>query len=210
MLGLACGSKAPASSDKSGNYFPMVNGAVSVYEHSSKGGWDETITLTKMSDGTYTEVDTPNPDQERNEAVLEVDSTGRVFRISKEVYVDDILDTSVVYDPGFLRFDPAWLDLDLNVPVRESYERTETRIGDPPDPTRTRAHVYTSFGFQSLTVLGTAYSNCLVVHRERDYEDTTGDAEDQQKLFFFCPNVGKVQEVNIDSGNTEQLVSYSE
>jgi hypothetical protein len=188
----------------------MVDGSVSVYEHTSKGGWDETITLTKLSDGVYREVDTPNPDQERNEAVLEVDSAGRVFRISKEVYIDDILDTLVEYDPGFLRFDPAWLELEANVPIREGYDRTESHPGEAPDPTRARAHIYTSFGFQSLAVLGTAYNNCLTLQRARDYEDTTGDAEDQQKVFYFCPNVGKVQEVNVDSGNTEQLVSYSE
>ncbi len=205
-----CGSEAPPSSAGGSDYFPLVDGSVSVYEHSSKGGWTETVTLTETSPGTFREEDTENPDGERNESVLEVDSKGRVYRTSKLIYEMDDLDTSIDYDPGFMRFDPAWLDLDVNEFVRETYDRTETKIGEDPDPTRPRAHVYTSFGYQSMTVLGTAYTDCLVIHRERDYEDAEGDAEDQQKQFYFCPGVGKVQEVNIDSGNTEQLVSYSD
>ena len=209
-LALACGSKESPGTTASSDYFPMVDGSVSVYEHTSKGGWTETITLTETSKGVFLEEDTENPDFERSESVLEVDSSGRVFRTSKLMYQDDVLDTSIEYDPGFIRFDPAWLDLDVNDSVRETYERTETKIGEDPDPKRPRAHVYTSFGLQSVTALGTAYSDCLVIHRQRDYDDVAGDAEDQQKQFFFCPGVGKVQEVNIDSGNTEQLVSYSE
>jgi hypothetical protein len=206
----ACGSEAPPSSANGSDYFPLVDGAVSVYEHSSKGGWTETVTLTQTSSGHFREEDTENPDGERNESVLELDSKGRVYRTSKRIYQQDVLDTSIEYEPGFIRFDPAWLDLDVNESMRQTYDRTETKIGEDPDPTRPRAHVYTSFGYQSITVLGTAYTDCLVIHRERDYEDSQGDAEDQKKQFYLCPGVGKVQEVNIDSGNTELLVSYSE
>lgn len=208
-LVLACGSQAPPGTDAS-NYFPMTDGAKSVYQHSSKGGWLETIRLTESGPGTYREVDVGNPDGERTEAVLKVDSSGRVFRIGKEVYVDDVLDLSVTYEPGFIRFDPAWVDLNVNDSTRQGYERTETRAGGSPDPTRPRGHLYTSLGVQTVTVLGTRYRDCLVIHRQRDYDDASGDPEDEEKQFYFCPGVGKVQEINLDSGNTEQLVSYSE
>lgn len=223
---VACGSEAPPGEEttdgggagapattggsEASNHFPMVDGAVSVYRHSSKGGWDETITLSETSPGVYLEVDSGNPDGERTESVLEVDSQGRVFRTSKDVYVDDVLDTSVVYEPGFIRFDPAWLELGVNESLSYGYERAETPAGGPPDPTRPRAHVYTSFGRESLTVLGTRYSDCLVIRRERDYDDVDGEAEDEKKQIYFAPAVGKVQEINVDSGNTEQLVSHSE
>ena len=223
---VACGSEAPpgeATSDGGGagapgttggsdgsNHFPMEDSAVSIYRHSSKGGWDETITLSETSPGVYLEVDSVNPDGERTESILEIDSVGRVFRTSKDVYVDDVLDTSVVYEPGFIRFDPAWLDLRVNESMTYEYERTETPAGGSPDPTRPRAHVYTSFGRESLTVLGARYSDCLVIRRERDYDDVDGEAEDEKKQIYFAPGVGKVQEINVDSGNTEQLVSYSE
>ena len=61
-----------------------------------------------------------------------------------------------------------------------------------------------------MTVLGTRYSDCLVMRRERDYNDVDGEAEDEKKHIYFAPAVGKVQEINVDSGNTEQLVRYTD
>ena len=152
-------------------------------------------------------MDSPSPDGERTESIQEVDSAGRVWRIEKEDYVDDDLDISVEYDPGFIRFDPAWLDLAPNESVRMEYRRTETAAGDTPDPTRDRAHVYTSQGYESVTVLDRTYHDCLVILRQRDYEDTLGNTEDEEKQFYFAPEVGKVLEVNLESGHTEELVS---
>lgn len=222
VASFGCGSEAPpgtetndggaagASGTTGGSHFPMADGAVSVYRHSSKGGWDETVTLTETSPGVYLEVGSGHPDGERTESILEVDEQGRVLRTSKDVYVDDVLDSSVVYEPGFIRFDPVWLDLEVNESMTYAYERTETPAGGTPDPTRPRAHVYTSFGRESLTVLGTRYSDCLVIRRERDYDDVEGDPEDEKKQIYFAPAVGKVQELNVDSGNTEQLVIHTE
>lgn len=208
---MGCGSDAPPGEDRhASDYYPMNDGAVSVYRHSSNGGWDETITLTKTGDDEFFETDTPSPDGERTESVQTIDSKGRVWRVSKDQFIDDALDISVVYDPGFIRFDPAWLDLEENESVRMSYDRTETPAGGSADPTRERAHIYTSYGFQTVTVLGKTYADCLVIHRERDYEDATGNNEDQQKQFYFAPGVGKVWEINIDSGNTEELVSSTD
>ena len=104
-------------------------------------------------------------------------------------------------------------DVDLSWPstrVTFEYERTEPPAGGSPDPTRPRAHLYTSFGRESLTVLGARYGDCLVIRRERDYDDVDGETEDEKKQIYFSPGVGKVQEINVDSGNTEQLVSHSE
>lgn len=209
LLSSGCGDAAPPGGDNpnSADYYPMLDGAVSVYRHSSNGGWDETITLTRTAAGEFFEVDTPNPDGERTESVQTVDVDGRVWRTSKQQYVDDQLDIAVEYEPGFIRFDPAWLDLAQNESVRMAYQRTETPAGGSPDPTRERAHVYTSFGLQTVDVLGKTYRDCLVIQRERDYEDTQGNTEDQKKQFYFAPGVGKVWEINIDSGNTEELVS---
>src|SRR5690606_28629566 len=175
------GAGAPATTGGNRSHFPLQDGAVSIYRHSSKGGWDETVTLTEISPGVYLEVDSGHPEGERTEATLEVDAQGRVFRTSKKVYNDDVLDSSVVYDPGFIRFDPAWLDMEVNESRTYSYDRTEISADGTPDPTRPRSHVYTSFGRQSLTVLGTRYSDCLVIRRERDYNDVDGEAEDEKK-----------------------------
>lgn len=207
-----CGDDAPPDSTPAngGNYYPMRDGAVSVYRHSNKGGWDETISLTARGDDEFSEADTPSPDGERTESVQQVDDRGRVWRIEKHDYVDDELDISVEYDPGFIRFDPAWLELEPGESVRMEYRRTETPAGGSADPTRDRAHIYTSYGFESITVLGHTYHDCLVIHRQRDFEDTTGNTEDEEKQFYFAPDVGKVREVNLDSGHTEELVRGDE
>src|SRR6187399_1304404 len=140
ILSLAgCGDAAPPDTAPDGDYYPMVDGSVAVYRHSSNGGWDETVTLTGDGDGVFSELDTPNPDGEHTESLQEVDEQGRVWRTSKEDYVDGELDISVVYDPGFIRFDPAWLGLKPNESVRVAYERTETPAGSAPEPARDRA-----------------------------------------------------------------------
>jgi hypothetical protein len=205
-----CGDAAPPDPQPGteGDYYPMLDGSVSVYRHTNNGGWDETVTLTGEDDGVFLERGTPSPDAEHSESIQRVDDDGRVWRTAKDDYVDAELESSVVYDPGFIRFDPAWLDLKPTETVRIAYERTETPAGGVPDATRERAHIYTSFGYETLTVLGKTYHDCLVIRRERDYEDTMGNSEDQQKQFYFAPNVGKVREVNLDSGSTEELVSY--
>ena len=207
-----CGDAAPPDTTPGtdGDYYPMVDGSVSVFRHSNNGGWNETVTITRESEGVFSELDTPSPDGEHTESIQEVDEEQRVWRTAKDDYVDDELDISVVYDPGFIRFDPAWLGLKPNESVRVAYERTETPAGGVPEATRDRAHIYTSYGYETVTVLGKTYHDCLVIRRERDYEDTMGNAEDQQKQFYFAPDIGKVREVNLDSGSTEELVSYDE
>lgn len=49
-----------------------------------------------------------------------------------------------------------------------------------------------------------------MIRRERDYDDVDGEAEDAKKHLYFAPEVGKVQEIDVDSSNTEQLVSYTD
>ena len=207
-----CGDEAPPDSTPASgaDYYPMRDGSVSVYRHSNQGGWDETVTVTALDDDRFSELDTPSPNGEHTESIQEVDAAGRVWRIEKQDYKDDELDISVEYDPGFIRFDPAWLELATNESVRMEYRRTETAAGDTPDPARDRAHVYTSLGYESVTVHDRTYHDCLVIHRQRDYEDTQGNTEDEEKQFYFAPNVGKVLEVNLDSGHTEELVSTSD
>jgi hypothetical protein len=197
-------------SNEAPDYYPMADGSSWVYFHTSKNGWEETITLADNGDGTFTQSDTPNPDGESSEAIHVEDENGLVLRTSRQQFVDDALDISVVYDPGFVRFDPAWLEMADGETVTLSYMRTETAAGAAmPDPTRERSHIYTKIGMVNHSVQGVSYSDCLQMERERNYENPTGQSEDQKKQFWFCPNVGKIQEVTTDTNNSEQLVSYT-
>ncbi len=56
---------------------------------------------------------------------------------------------------------------------------------------------------------GKTYSNCLKVRRSKDWAAAESAEDAQEKLYWFCPGVGKVREQNVDSGNFEELVEYS-
>jgi hypothetical protein len=69
-----------------------------------------------------------------------------------------------------------------------------------------------------VKVEGQTFRNCVRVRRQRDYERTppSTDAgateppvqEDQAKLYWFAPGIGKVKEQNLETDNTEVLVEY--
>ncbi len=214
---LACGQTAPPDdSDDAANYYPLVDGATWTYRHSSNGGWDETITVEEDElDGetVYIFEDTPNPDNERSVATIAETDDG-IMRIARKVYStensrDELL-FSVEYDPGFLRFDPAWLDKEEGFKETRDYVRLETDAGQEPDDPGDREHFYTveSLSETVVTDAGT-FRNCIRIRRRRNWQlaDTTA-ADAQEKLFYFAPGVGKVKEENLTKGNTEVLLDY--
>ena len=220
LSSVACsGDKDPPQSPggPAEDYYPLLDGRQLVYRHSSNNGWNETLTTTQNADGTFLETDTPNPDGERSETILRKDSAGRIIRISKEQYVDDVLDFSVDYMggnyDGFVRYDPAWVGLETGETMTIDYERTETPAGGPADETRARSHIYKSFGRETiqLSATGETFYDCLKIQRERNYTNNLGDPEDQTKLFWFAAGIGKVQEQTITGGDSsEQLIEYPE
>ena len=91
--------------------------------------------------------------------------------------------------------------------------RTETHPGEA-SKTRPRAHVYTvESTSETVTVPAGKFLDCLRVRRERDLEndaiveaDITQD--EQSKMFWFAPGVGKVREENLITGSREELIDY--
>jgi hypothetical protein len=106
----------------------------------------------------------------------------------------------VDYDPGFPRFDDAWLDLEDGDTERREYTRTEyDGQGNYPYEDQ-REHEYTIVsGSETVTVAAGTFEGCIHVERQRLF----GDGEVKQ--FWFCENVGKVKEVNELSGTVEEL-----
>jgi hypothetical protein len=118
--------------------------------------------------------DTVDPDDERTDSVFAIDGS-RVLRVEKDVFSvdratgDETETMHVVYDPGFLRFDAAWLEEGPGFEQTENYDRTETSPGSDPDPARGRSHIFTVESVsETLTVDAGTFRGCLRVRRTRN------------------------------------------
>ncbi len=195
------------------DYYPLVDGATWTYWHSSNSGWEESVMMSRSEsdEDTYMTTDTPNPDGLRNESTLVTKGTS-VLRVAKTAYVNDQPQFSVVYDPGFLRFDAAWLDKEVTFEDTREYTRTETDIGQSPDDPRDRQHTFVvQAKNETITVAGETFRNCVRIKRKRESVlDETGSilSDIQEKYFWFAPHVGKIREENLTTGSFEELISY--
>lgn len=217
---IACDQKTPAQpSTSQAPYDPLVAGASWDYQHDD---WTEHVTMaaTTLDSGesAFVMTDSPNPkDSIRSDATL-VAREGRVLRVYKEEYViggngtDATLKDSVTYGVGFTRFDEGWADKPVGFKETPEYERVETPAGGAAKPAQGRRHTFEvlSLSEQVTTPLGTF--DCIQIRRTKDWqaEEQGLDASDAQpKIFWFARGVGKVRELNLDSGKGELLVNYS-
>jgi hypothetical protein len=208
----ACDQKEPpVPSGSSGDYFPLVHGASYEYVH-SRGGWTERVEISATDDGMFEQHQSGDPDGDSSVSTFEV-IDGEVYRIAEDQLLDDALLYSVVYDPGFLRFSDDWIEAELNEGETLTYERMETEPGmDPKDP-QPRAHTFTVESVtEEVTVPAGTFRDCLRVRRQRALDDPSIDdpmsQEEQDKLYWFAPGVGKVREQNTLTDAMEVLVQY--
>lgn len=213
-LALGCNQSEPPGPDSgsgSGSYFPLLDGSSYSYLH-SKGGWTEVVETLEADDGMFESHQSGDPDGATSVSLLEV-AGGDVYRVAEDTFLDGELDYSVEYDPGFLRFSDDWLDAELNEGETLTYQRTETKAGDDPKDPQPRAHTFTVESVSdTVTVPAGTFHDCLRVRRQRALDDPSIDdptsQEEQDKLYWFAPGVGKVREENTITGSTEVLVVY--
>lgn len=196
---------------------PIKDGATWTYYHTSNGGWTKTLTTTVADyDGASTFVisDTPHPKNDLRADAYHVKEGGRLLRIYKEEYWvnpsngQEVLDSSATYGVGFLRCDEAWASKEVGFSESPGYFRIETVAGQAPKAGADRKHTFTVEAREDVTTSGgLAFTNCVKVRRGKDWAATTGE-EIEEKLYWFCPGVGKVREENVESGNTEELTEY--
>lgn len=212
----ACDQVEPPSDMDAGNpkdYYPLVNGATWTYWHSSKQGWQETVTMTRSADeaNTYKTTVTPNTEGVRNENTLVVDGTS-VFRVAKTAFKNDVPQFSVSYDPGFLRFDTSWLDSADDFEDTREYTRTETDADGNPETPHNREHTFVVQSTDAtITVAGRTFRNCVRILRQKEADpDVTESSlsDTQEKIFWFAPQVGKIREENLTNRNVEELIDY--
>ncbi len=212
-------SSEPATSEPpSGDELcPMKAGATWTYFHSGGGGWSETLTTSEADyegEPALLVADTPNPNDDLRTDSYHVKEGGRLLRLYKEQYwvnpanSQETLDSSATYGVGFLRCDNAWLSKEIGFSESPGYLRVETVAGQSPKPGEERKHTFTIEGREDITTSsGLAFTDCVKVRRGKDWAATTGE-DVEEKLYWFCPGVGKVREENVTSGNYEELTEY--
>ncbi len=196
---------------------PIVGGATWTYAHSSN--WDEVQTVEETEyegEQAFILADTPNPSDNLRADSVHVKRDGRLLRVFKqEIWVNpntfqEALDASATYGTGFLRCSEAWADVEEGFSESPEYIRIETPAGGQPKDPEDRKHTFTVEGRESVTTSsGLSFSDCVRIRRTKDWAavDSTDDA--QEKLFWFCPGVGKVREENVGKASYEELVDYS-
>lgn len=209
------GTSEPPSGDE---LCPAKDGATWTYYHSGGGGWTEVQTVTIAEyDGASTLLfsDTPNPSDDLRSDSYHVKEDGRLLRIYKEQFWvnpangEETLDSSATYGEGFLRCDDAWASKEIGYTESPSYDRVETIAGQAPKPSEERKHTFTVEARENITTeSGLSFTDCVKVRRGKDWAAVTGE-DVEEKLYWFCPGVGKVREENVTSGNYEELTEYS-
>jgi hypothetical protein len=222
------GSDPDAGPTANAEYYPVVSGASWVYSHvpsldpnacaAAGACWDESVTQADSDwlggPAMLLEDDGNAPNGESSKSVLVRIGT-QVLRVHRETSKDGQPSEQIDYDPGFMRFDEAWVNLPDGTEIETEYERIETVVtpGDPNLGMQTvimRMQRFTVEAHQSLEVPAGQIDDCVRVHRVRSGLSMTGlTVDDKEKLFWFCKGIGKVREDDLTSGGHELLKSCS-
>ena len=216
---VACGQEDPddpVDGEDLQPYFPLVAGSWWEYEHSD---WTERVTVAAAEfDGApaFLVSDSPNPDDDLRSDSIITSVNGRAARMTKEDYfigadASETLQSSVSYGVGFTRFNENWANEAVGFRETPEYERIEARPDGTVRAPEARRHTFeiVSLAEDVATLKGTF--SCIVIRRTKDWEaEAEGvDAEDAEaKQYWFARGVGKVQELNLDSGNAETLTDF--
>ena len=206
----SAGEEAPARAPSDALY-PLVDGAYWVYRHSGGStGWDEEVHMraVRFAGAPAMELrDTAGPSGGRSLSYLMTQESGATVRVHKQVYVRDNLESVVDYDPGFLRFEAQWAQQATGYSLERTYQRTASDllgnvIADGP---RTHRFTLVEHGVDVQVPAG-SFSACLQVERMRIRAPDAVPADGDHKRFWFCPGVGKVKELDVGTGKTEELL----
>ena len=223
------GAKADAGSGGSNvlkagaadSHFPLVDGATWTYRHEypqnpGKTPWNEVATMratTYMDKSAFILEDEEDAQGERSASTMLIDGT-RIQRVYKEVKVADQQAFNTTYDPGFLRYDEAWASFSGD-PVKESYKSVQTcvmastasKCAPGAIKRETTTHTFKVLDQHAeITVAAGTFDTVQIERINLGNPDITGDEE--TKHFWYSKGVGKVRELDVESGATEELSSF--
>jgi hypothetical protein len=222
-LSVGCGQDDPDDVDPNQPppgeqpYHPLVAGSWWEYAHSD---WVERVQVTTAEvngSPAFLMVDSPNPDDDLRSDSIISSIDGRIARMTKDEYLvgaagAQTLTSSTTYGVGFTRFNENWAEQAVGFRETPAYERVETRPGEAPRAPEQRRHTFEVMSLSEEVVTGTGTFDCIVIKRTKDWqaeEDGIDASDAQTKTFWFARGIGKVQERNEESGNTEVLIGYS-
>lgn len=214
-----CGQEDPVEDPDAASqpYHPLVPGSRWEYAHRT---WDEVVTLgTAELDGqeAFLMSDSPNPsDDLRSDAII-ASVDGRVVRLKKDEYLigsggASVLTSSTTYGVGFTRFNENWATQAVGYRETPEYIRVEARPNEAtPRPPEDRRHTFEVMNLHAQVDTPLGPFDCIEIKRTKDWEaeeDGVDASDADTKTFWFARGVGKVQERNDETGNTEVLISY--
>lgn len=223
LCGLGCSQKDPdvkpaADKDAGGDvesvaedFYPMVVGSTLTYRHSGSGSpWDDEtkVSATKV-DGQDAWITEGSPDakgETSQNTIIRIDT--RILRSHKQEYKAGVAQGTVDYEPGFIRFDDAWVDKDDGYSEDVTYKRIEKTSSGSVIAEDEREHTWTvEKRSESVTVPAGEFEDCMRVRRTRIRGNPANASDDDDKVFWFCPGIGKVKEQSVIGGGLEELVS---
>lgn len=203
------------------SHFPLVDGATWTYRHEypqdpGKMPWDEVATMraTTYKDApAFILEDEEDAQGERSASTMVIDGTA-IYRVYKEVKVSDQVAFNTTYDPGFLRYDEAWTkegdSADSSYDSLQICVMASSASKCAPGAMRkeTTAHTFTVLSLNAeIKVPAGTFKNTVQIERINQGDpQSTGDEE--TKHFWYAPGVGKVRELDLQSGATEELSSF--
>ena len=192
------------------DYYPMVAGSTLTYRHLGGTPWDDKTTISATQykgEDAYLSEGAADPKGEVSKNTLTRDGT-RIYRAYKEEFRAGTLQGTVEYLPGFIRFDSAWADAEEGYSENIGYTRIEKTAAGSVIANDEREHTYTiEKKNDSVTVPAGTFDDCIRVRRTRIRGNPANAADDDDKVFWFCRGIGKVNEVSEIGGSSEELVS---
>lgn len=204
-------SGAPETSVKD-DYYPMVPGSTLTYRHSGDTSpWDD---KTAVSEGDWPDVDdayltegSPDPKGETGQNTI-IRTGTKLLRRHKKEFKNGVAQGTVDYEPGFLRFDSAWTKVKDGYSEQVTYKRIEKTAAGSVVSDDDREHTFTvEKQHDAVSVPAGKFDDCMRVRRTRVRGNPTKSADDDDKVFWFCPGIGKVKELSEIGAGSEELVS---
>jgi hypothetical protein len=193
------------------SHYPLSNGATWTYHHENptKEPWDEMDTLvgtTYNGKPAFVLNDQEDAQGEQTASTLIVDGTG-VYRVYKEVRVNDQLALKVTYDPAFLRYDEAWTTEGFTQTLDDDWKQecvftsSASKCAAGAIKPGTTTHVFTVVSTSEEVTVPAGTFKTVLIERNNPLDRET-------KRFWFAKGVGKVRELDLQSNATEELTAY--
>lgn len=190
-------------------FYPLADNATWTYLSKTTSGQVLGMEVVEMVEiewegqQAFLQSDSPSAQGKWTEAVLMRIGEDEVFRVHKEIQTPMGTQTIVDYDPGFLRANDAWTEVDQF--QEYEYIRTQTDGDGGNVDIEDRGHAYTVLAVGEEVTVPAGTFDTILVERIR----TAGTNVGERVLFWYARGVGKVREERPAEQKIEELISAS-